>query len=427
TGARALARRGAGGAAGTHAAGEPDDGGRTGLSAREQDVASRRVAAQVVDDDGEPVEGGRVALRCLHDDEVAPIADAIVALDEQGRFAAPGCLGVICVELFHPSLRPAHPWVLELGRPAVLQATGLARLHGSVVDGRGEPVVAARIVLRAPPDADPEAVLPTVAGSTSTDGDGVFSIARVERPPCDPCTEASSGCDEAPLRLHDHLWVSVHADGFAPARVAVELGETGDVELEPIRLVAAAEVLSGTVVDPRGAAYPRAEVYARPSETGRDAPVLEQHHADVQGDSFAFESLGPGPYELRVLQDGVELARSAAVRPGDDIALRGDRLAVGPDVEVLITRDGVPLAGVRVDGGPFRGASTDALGLVRAQQAMPGDYILRVRSSGSPTVEHALHVDPDTTSAGPAPAPGAAAAAGGASARVLRVHIALPA
>ncbi|MFO0635652.1 MAG: carboxypeptidase-like regulatory domain-containing protein [Nannocystaceae bacterium] len=218
-----------------------------------------------------------------------------------------------------------------------------------------------------------------MAGSTTTDGDGVFSIARIERPPCDPCTEATQGCDDAPLRLHDRVWLAVNAEGFAPARVAVELAETGDVEVEPIRMVGAAEVLSGTVVDPRGAAYPRAEVYARPSDTGHDAPVLEQHHADVQGESFAFESLGPGPYELRVLQDGVELARRSGVRPGDDVALRGDRLADGPDVEVLITRDGVPQAGVRVDGGPFRGASTDARGRARAQQAMPGDYILRVR------------------------------------------------
>ncbi len=425
SGARALARRKT--AAVAAATGERPDGGPHGLSARDQDVASRRVAGQIVDDDGEPVEGGRVALRCLHDDEVTTIAGGVVALDDEGRFAAPGCLGIVCAELFHPSLRPAQPWVLELGRPAVLQATGLARLHGSVVDGRGEPVVAARIVLRAPQDADPEAVLPTVAGSTTTDGDGVFSIARIERPPCDPCTEATQGCDDAPLRLHDRVWLAVNAEGFAPARVAVELAETGDVEVEPIRMVGAAEVLSGTVVDPRGAAYPRAEVYARPSDTGHDAPVLEQHHADVQGESFAFESLGPGPYELRVLQDGVELARRSGVRPGDDVALRGDRLADGPDVEVLITRDGVPQAGVRVDGGPFRGASTDARGRARAQQAMPGDYILRVRSSGSPTVEHALHVEPDTTAASPAVQGGGPAQGGGASARVLAVHIALPA
>ncbi len=410
--------------------GEPVDG-RTGVGARSNDSASRRVLGQVVDEFGEPVDDGRISLRCLVEDEVVAIPRSSVALDDEGRFAAPGCFGVICAELHHPALRPAEPWVLRIGEPTVLQAVGLARLHGEVVDRGGAPIAGARVSLRPGDDADPEGMMPTVSRSTTTDADGQWSIALVERAPCDPCTEVSGGCDDSVLPLHDHVWVVASAEGFAPAQLELELTPGLDREAPALRLGAPADTLSGRLIGADGHTYPRAHVIARPTEAGEDGVVLEQHEADVQGDSFAFESLGAGPYDLRVLQDGVEIATASAVRPGDDVELVGQTPAAGPDVEVRVLLAGVPAPGVRVDGGPFRGAVTDAQGRVRVEQAMPGDYVLRVRRSGSPSVTHPLHVDathhddPDPAARG-MPSPRPAAMAPGQPG-TLRVDIELPA
>ena len=72
-----------------------------------------------------------------------------------------------------------------------------------------------------------------------------------------------------------------------------------------------------------------------------------------------------------------------------------------------------------------------AQGRVRVEQAMPGDYVLRVRRSGSPSVTHPLHVDathhddPDPAARG-VPSPRPAAMAPGQP-EPLRVDIELPA
>lgn len=359
-----------------------------GIAARHNDSAARRVRAHIVDDDGEPLEGGRVSLRCLHDDEVTAIAGSAWSLDEAGGFEAPGCLGVVCVELHHPSAVPADTWVLQPGEPAVLRTTTLPRLHGTVVDPRGAPIAAARVTVRAPDEGDVEAIVPTIGTTTTTDADGGFSFALVRRAPCDPCTEVDRGCEEAPLALHDRVVVGVHAPRFAPARVEVEVdAEAGDAEIPAVRMVPPADVLTGTLRDPRGDAYPRATVLARSS-----ADPSEQHQAECEGDRFEFGSLGAGPYDLRAIQDGVELATAADIEPGDDIELTGRPIAAGPDVELEVLLDGVPHAGVTVDGGPFRGVRTDLDGRARAAAAMPGAYTLSLRPPGAAAQRRAITV-----------------------------------
>jgi hypothetical protein len=374
-------------------------GDADGVRARVTDSAARRVRAQIVDDLGEPLDGGHVSLRCLFEDEVTAIAGNTWKLDDEGAFEGPGCLGIVCVDLHHPTAVPAEPWVLEPGEPAVLKATTLPRLHGTVVDSRNRPIAAARVSVRAPTDGDAEAMVPTIGTTTTTDVDGVFSFALVQRAPCDPCTEADRGCDDAPLLLHDRVLVGVHAPRFAPTRVEVEI-EGSDVEAPAIRMAPPADVLSGTLVDAAGDAYPRAKIIARAS-----SDPSEQHQAEVGQEGFAFESLGTGPYDLRALQDGVELATAKGVRPGDDVELVGSHVARGPDIELEITESGIPVAGVTVDGGPFRGAKTDTDGRVRADTAMPGPCTLSLRPPGADLQRHDLTIPPKAPRSDPAATP----------------------
>lgn len=349
-----------------------------GVAGRSVDSAARSVSATILDADGEPLEGGHVTLRCLEDDEVTIIAGNALSLDEAGRFEGPACRGRVCVELHHPTAIAADPWVLDPGEPATLRAVDLPRLAGTVVDTHGRPVVGARVHVRSPSDADPMATEPTVGTSTTSDVDGVFSFALIRRPPCDPCAEIERGCDGPTLALHDRVLLAVNAEGFAPARLEVDVdSEAGTLDTPEIRLGRPTDAISGSLADAHGVAYPRASVLARASDDSSD-----HHTATTNGTTFVFESLGTGPYDLRAIQDGVELATAARVWPGDDLELVGRSVAVGPDVELLVVEDGLPVAGVAIDGGPFRGARTDIDGRVRARAAMPGDYVLTVRPAG---------------------------------------------
>jgi hypothetical protein len=133
----------------------------------------------------------------------------------------------------------------------------------------------------------------------------------------------------------------------------------------------------------------------------------EQHHSVPDGDTFSFEALGDGPYDLRALQDGVELATLDGAVAGDDVELHGDRIADGPDVIVEVHERGRPRADVAVDGGPFRGARTDMHGQVRAERAMPGAYTLLVRPPGGRGSRHAITIprdDPEADAGAPATA-----------------------
>ncbi len=345
-------------------------GRSAGPAPRGADSAASAVVFRVIDEQGDPVDHGTVSLRCLEDDEVREIPGGVVELGEDGEVRAIACRAMVCVELHHPTLRRADPWVLRPGEPAVLRARALSRLHGTVDTDGGRPVAGATVIISSPEDGDPHATLPTVARTTTTDADGVFTIALVERPPCDPCLDASQGCADGELPVHERVRITATIEGFAPTMTEVEV--SGDpVEL---RVVAADDALVGVLLDPRGQAYPRAFVFARSLERPG-----EQHRAVVDGDAFAFESLGAGTYGLRAVQDGIELASVDDVRTGDDVKLRGVRLAHGPDVVV----DVGAVSDVHVDGGPFRDARTDMQGRVRADDVMPGHYVIRLRPHGA--------------------------------------------
>jgi hypothetical protein len=143
------------------------------------------------------------------------------------------------------------------------------------------------------------------------------------------------------------------------------------------------------VTDGEGRPYPRARVLARAHARG-----YELHQARTKSGQFTFAELGEGPYDLRVVQDGVELATSSGHLAGETVALIGQVAAVGRAVAVEVVRRGThePVVGAVVDGGPFAGARTDATGTVSAAEVLPGTYTLGIRVRGLRSQRGALQV-----------------------------------
>jgi len=374
-------------------AGGPSVSGSMGISGR--GAADRsgvgQVRGRIVDNDGIPVTEGRVILHCLPPggSHSFPIDAGVVEVGEEGQFVGPGCRGLVCAEFRHTHLLPREPWVFEANQSEQLvTARPLERIVGTVVDVEGQPVGGARLMVRRGSDDDPTALPPFTTSTTTSDAEGGFGFARVERPPCDPCGEASGRCevgDAAEVPAYNALVLVARAPGFRSVERPVELGQ----EDWQVTLLPPLPALRGTVRDAEGRAYPRARVLARSHVRG-----YEVHQAVVKDGSFALAELGEGGYDLRVLQDGVTLATATEVDAGTEVTLVGDRPAEGPTLVIEVVRrdggDGV--AGALVDGGPFAGARTDADGRVQAEDVAPGRYALVIRATGSGTQRREVEV-----------------------------------
>ncbi|HEY8375392.1 MAG TPA: carboxypeptidase-like regulatory domain-containing protein, partial [Nannocystis sp.] len=258
--------------------------------------------------------------------------------------------------------------------------------------GEGRPVAGAQIMVRRGPDSDePGALPPFTSRNTVSDGDGFFSFARVERPPCDPCGEASGRCEPGDSRevpTYASLLLLARAPGFRVTHAEVSVDEE---EAWQIVMLPPLAPLQGTLTDAEGRAYPRARVLARAESRGH-----EIHQARAGSGEFSLKELGEGTYELRAVQDGVELARSGGHVAGETVTLTGQVAATGRSLTVEVVRRGTdqPVAGAVVEGGPFAAARTDDDGLVRAEQVLPGTYTLGIRVRGLRSQRGALTVPP---------------------------------
>jgi hypothetical protein len=201
------------------------------------------------------------------------------------------------------------------------------------------------------------------------------------------------------LPVYDEVIVAVRSDGFAVTEQMVDVPGAGPSRTMPgtgpdepltIRLSPSDGGLRGRLTDDAGQAYPRAYVLVRSSER-----PYEQFRADLVDDVFEVDGLGQGLYDVRALQDGVELARLGGVRSGDDVELVGELPAAGPELVLQLRIDGLPAQDVAVDGGPFREVRTDMQGEVRARQALPGMFRVRVRASGRRPSVHDVTVAQD--------------------------------
>ncbi len=373
-------------------AGGPASAGGYGIGHADSDRSGvGKVHGRIVDSDNLPVSEGRVILHCLRPgaEQAYPIDGGALEVGAEGEFVGPGCRGTICAEFRHTHLLPREPWVFEVNKPEqTVVARPLARVTGTVVDPQGNPVAGARVMVRRGRDDDPTALPPFTSRTTASDAEGVFNFARVERPPCDPCGEASGRCeagDVAEVPAYNALILVARAPGFRSVEKPVELGE----EDWQITLLPPADPMIGTLQDAEGRAYPRARVLARSR-----ARAHEVHQAIVTGGEFTLAELGEGLYDLRALQDGVELA-SASAEAGEHVALIGDRPAGGPALVVEVRgNDGELVVGASVDGGPFAGAKTDAEGTVRAEDVAPGRYALIIRAPDSGTQRQEIEVPP---------------------------------
>jgi hypothetical protein len=374
------------------AAAAADGSGSLGVGSRDLDRSGEgKVRGRIVDLDGMPVTEGRVILHCLRPlaEQSFPIDGGAIEVGAEGEFVGPGCRGLVCAEFRHTSLLPREPWVFETNlAEQTVTARPLERITGTVLDPGGQPVAGATLMVRRGRDDDPMALPPFTTRNTASDADGVFNFARVERPPCDPCGEASGRCepgDALEVPTYNALVLVARAPGYRSVERPVELGE-GDWS---ITLLPPLAPVTGTLLDPEGQAYPRARVLARSRLRS-----YEVHQALVEGDTFRFTAIGEGGYDLRALQDGAVLATATEVEAGAQLELVGTRPASGPALVVELRRDddGAAVSGAQVDGGPFSGARTDAEGAVRAEDVAPGSYALVIRAPGAGTQRREIEV-----------------------------------
>lgn len=346
-------------------------------AARSSPVEGELVGGLLVDLERGPLASGRVDLWC----ELAqPHGHA--AVDDDGRFVGSACPGVTCARLVHPAFEQLGAWELEPGVEHELEVRPALGVAGVVRSREGMPVADASLVLSA---KDGHRV------TTHSDSVGEFAVALPGLRPCDMCDTASSRGDclhDGGDRAVEQARLHVSAPTFAPLAMEVTLGAGPTV----IELGPPAAPLVGQLLDGNGRPFgARTRVLATNLES-----ELDRHAAAVDAlGHFELRALADARYRLRAVRDGRALAHLDSAKPGDTVELRSTLAGrVALELEVLDAA-GDPLVGARVDGGPFRGAKSDARGVVEAVDVLPGAYPLRVRTGACPVVRRELEVEDD--------------------------------
>jgi hypothetical protein len=340
--------------------------------------APATIRAQIIDASTGPLSEGRVELRCS--DSATRLSAAI---DEDGHFEAPACSeDPTCVRLVHPSVEQPRAWELEPGATVELETEPAPQLLGTILSPDREPIPNAELLVQQ-------------GGGTiaiTSDAAGEFAIAFPRLRPCDRCDQnpGEPHCRADPTTPPATARVLASAPGFAPHEQELTLADPS----QELILTAPAPAITGRVLGPDGEPFDRTRVLA----TNR-ARAHEQHATEVDARGrFAFEQLAAAEYSLRAIRDERELATLALARPGDDIELRADTSARASALTVeIVDADGDPIAGARIDGGPWRAALSDARGRVEATAVLPGSYTVRVRATDCAPVREAITLEPSET------------------------------
>lgn len=268
-------------------------------------VRGAAVSGTVRDPDGGVVAGARVRLageRAQLEGETDAAGRFAFAHVEPGRYAAtaeqvgysPGVVEMECPGSGHGEV------ALVLVREA--------RLDGMVVDGAGDGVAGARVVVDER-EVTERAVL--------TGSDGAFTIAGLSHAR-HVVTASHGGAAATPMEID-------LTRGAAPAA----------------RLVLAPGTIRGVVVDAAGAPVAEARVRALPT-----APGLMLSSGDDVADArgrFEIEGLAPGRYRLRA-----EWSEVGATAPGVEVEAETG----GPDVRLVLAATGAITGNVTRDGRP---------------------------------------------------------------------------
>ncbi|PRP97640.1 hypothetical protein ENSA5_31460 [Enhygromyxa salina] len=344
----------------------------------EQAEGEAAVMGVVVSPELGPLASGRIDLWC-RDGELA----ARVAVGEDGSFSGPACPGTTCVRLVHPAFEQPRGWELEPDEARELTVVHAAQVRGTVLSTAGDAIADASLIVH---DADGRRV------AARSDAGGEFRAAIPGLRPCDACDleRGTPTCRADPRPASTSRGrVLVSASDYAPVEVEVELEIGAEIPLELV-LPPPAAPITGRVLGLDGRPF-GARAMALATNVAREA---EQHACAVdESGSFVLSGLGDGRYRLRVVRDGRELATADDVAPGDEIELRAEVPARGVTLGIKVTAaDDRPMAKVRVDGGPFRGAWTDDEGYVAAASVLPGRYTLRLRAAKCPVVREIVDV-----------------------------------
>lgn len=342
------------------------------------DSAAATIRARIIDASTGPLSEGRVELRCI--DTATRASESI---DEDGHFEALACSeGPTCVRLVHPSVEQPRAWELEPGATVELETQPAPQLLGTILSPDREPIPNAELLVQQ--GGAHMAITSDVAGE--------FAIAFPRLRPCDRCdpTEGEPHCRTDPTTPPATARVLASAPGFAPHEQELTLADPS----QELVLSAPAPAITGRVLGLDDEPFDRTRVLAI-----NRARAHEQHatQADAQG-RFAFEQLAAAEYSLRAIRDERELATLALARPGDEVELRADTSARGSSLTVeIVDADGAPIAGARIDGGPWRAALSDARGRVQASAVLPGSYTVRVRATDCAPVREAITLEPSET------------------------------
>jgi RNA polymerase sigma factor (sigma-70 family) len=340
------------------------------------------ISGVVLDSDGKPVAGARIALilECQYQDmadrvALRPAMEA--ASSREGMFgfhAVPP--GIYLVTASARGWSPSERSNVVVGADEVTPGLELRlgragiRLAGRVLDAGGGTIAGATLrALALGPGGRPESAR-TFLGETAADG--TFDM----------------------LLLRGSYRVVADADGYVPEifRLMLDVPRTHDFRLAPGAHV------SGRVVDFTGASVPRAEVTLEPEamimQPSRLAAVRTVRAGDDGG--FTFSGIAPGTYGV-VARAGSSIGRAArrvvvtAANPATDVVIEVSR---GAELSGTVADDaGRPIPGARVRAGTSLAVLARRDGSFDIEGLGQGRHIVSAEASGHGASQVAVSID----------------------------------